>query len=38
MSAPHGRPQGRQPATGAAQRRTIVASSLGEEVERRVVQ
>lgn len=30
MSAPHGRPKGRQPFTGAAQRRTSVTPSLRE--------
>jgi hypothetical protein len=30
MSAPHGRPKGRQPQAGAAQRRTLVTPSLGE--------
>jgi hypothetical protein len=30
MSAPHGRPQGRQPENGAAQRRTLVMKGLGE--------
>ena len=30
MSAPHGRPKGRQPIHEAAQRRTVVTPSLGE--------
>jgi len=29
MSAPHGRPQGRQPGTGAAQRQTVITPFLG---------
>ena len=38
MSAPHGRPKGRQPKPGAAQRRTIVTPFHGEEAGGRVVQ
>ena len=30
MSAPHGRPKGRQPQPGAAQRRTAVTPFLGK--------
>ncbi|MCK9992600.1 MAG: hypothetical protein Dbin4_01120 [Alphaproteobacteria bacterium] len=38
MSAPHGRPKGRQSSHEAAERRTVVTPSLGEGVGRRVVQ
>jgi hypothetical protein len=31
MSAPHGRPQGRRQHSGAAQRRTAITPSRGEE-------
>jgi hypothetical protein len=37
MSAPHGRPKGRQSAHGAAQRRTDVPPSHGEGGEGRAV-
>ncbi len=30
MSAPHGRPKGRKPQTGTAQRRTVVTPFLGK--------
>jgi ATP-dependent DNA helicase DinG len=38
MSAPHSRPQGRKPQSGAAQRRTIVTPSLGDGAGGRVRQ
>ena len=38
MSAPHGRPKGRQSLPGAAQRRTAVTPSLGEGAGGRAVQ
>ncbi|CAB1370013.1 protein of unknown function [Denitratisoma oestradiolicum] len=38
VSAPHGRPKGRMPQPGAAQRRTVVTPSLGEGIGGRVVQ
>jgi len=37
MNAPHGRPQGRQPQPGAAQRQTAVILSPGEGAEGSVV-
>ncbi len=38
MSAPHGRPKGRQPTPGAAQRRTAVTPFPGEGAGGRVLQ
>ena len=38
MSAPPGRPKGRQRRTGAAQRRTVITPFLGKGVGGRVVQ
>jgi len=37
MGAPHGRPKGRKPITGAAQRRTAVTPFPGEGAGGRVV-